>query len=315
MKKLLLITSIFILASLAFGASHSFVIKAISGETNLDVVGAAIWFDDGSGPVQVSVTDLAGSETFLSPGNYRPGRYWVESEDFCQWVPEYVDMLEDPLTRNYLSTFVGYTVCDEPVPVVLSSFTAGLTAQNNVQISWITQSETQMMGYRIYRNTVADQSGAMLIDHPMVHATNTSETQIYNVVDSDVLTDQTYYYWLEAVEYNVSNFYGPVGITVSGAGDTPGYPEITTLKNAYPNPFKADGSTNIEVDLKAGETGTLTIYNVMGQIVKIENLSQGNHTIIWNGRDSKGTAVGSGIYFYKLSTPSLNQTKKMVIVK
>jgi hypothetical protein len=35
----------------------------------------------------------------------------------------------------------------------------------------------------------------------------------------------------------------------------------------------------------------------------------------WNGKDSKGNVCGSGIYFYKLSTPSMNMTKKMVIVK
>ncbi|NLO12449.1 MAG: T9SS type A sorting domain-containing protein, partial [Candidatus Cloacimonetes bacterium] len=41
----------------------------------------------------------------------------------------------------------------------------------------------------------------------------------------------------------------------------------------------------------------------------------GQHKLNWNGRDSRGNSVGSGIYFYKLSTPSTNQTKKMVIVK
>jgi len=204
---------------------------------------------------------------------------------------------------------------DEPGnPVVLASFTATLTGQFYVQLSWTSQSESQMMGYRVYRNTSAEQNSAMLIDHPMIPATNTSTTQNYTVVDEDVLIGQTYYYWLEAVDYNSSSFHGPVSVTVTG-NVPPVLPEVTEMYNAYPNPFKANGSTNIEVSLKAGDTGTLTIYNVIGQIVKTVNLTEGNHMVTWNGRDSRGNACGSGIYFYKLSTQTMNQTKKMVIVK
>jgi hypothetical protein len=171
-----------------------------------------------------------------------------------------------------------------------------------------------MMGYRVYRNTSAEQSTSELIDNPMIPATNTSTTQNYTVVDDDVLIGQTYYYWLEAVDYNSSSFHGPVSVTVTG-NVPPVLPEVTTMRNAYPNPFKANGSTNIEVSLKAGDTGTLTIYNVQGQLVKTVSLTEGNHMVNWNGRDSRGNACGSGIYFYKLSTQSMNQTKKMVIVK
>ncbi|HOZ01971.1 MAG TPA: T9SS type A sorting domain-containing protein, partial [Candidatus Syntrophosphaera sp.] len=88
---------------------------------------------------------------------------------------------------------------------------------------------------------------------------------------------------------------------------------ITSMKGAYPNPFKAN--TNIEVSLKAGESGSVTIYNVLGQVVRTFNVEQGTHTIQWDGMNSKGDTCGSGIYFYKLATPSVNQTKKMVIVK
>jgi hypothetical protein len=199
-------------------------------------------------------------------------------------------------------------------PVELSSFTATLTGQFYVQLSWTSQTETQMMGYRVYRNTSAQQSSSELIDNPMIPATNTSSTQNYTVVDDDVLIGQTYYYWLEAVDYNSSEFHGPVSVTVTG-NVPPVLPEVTEMRNAYPNPFKANSSTNIEVSLKAGDTGTLTIYNVQGQLVKTVSLTEGNHMVNWNGRDSRGNACGSGIYFYKLSTQSMNQTKKMVIVK
>jgi len=36
---------------------------------------------------------------------------------------------------------------------------------------------------------------------------------------------------------------------------------------------------------------------------------------VWDGRNERGTAVGSGIYFYRLSTPAHTLTRKMVLLK
>ena len=201
-----------------------------------------------------------------------------------------------------------------PLPVELTSFTALFTDQFYVQLTWISQSETNLLGYRVYRSEENSLDNAILITPSMIQATNTSQEHSYTIEDREVENHSTYYYWLESVDYNNSQFYGPVIVVVEG-NVPPVMPEITTLKSAYPNPFRANGSTNIEVAIKAGETGTITIYNIMGQVVRTYKVSEGIHTIQWNGRDSQGNNCGSGIYFYKLTTPSLNQTKKMVIVK
>lgn len=272
---------------------------------------------------------VSGTTPYTSPGtaDYTTllGNYTVTSAAPSGWLwvatvytdlDDIADFAQDPNNPSLWTAYVTFFLQEDPgiTPVELSSFTATLTGQFYVQLSWTSQTETQMMGYRVYRNTSAEQSTSELIDNPMIPATNTSSTQNYTVVDDDVLIDQTYYYWLEAVDYNSSSFHGPVSVTVTG-NVPPVLPKDTTMRNAYPNPFKANGSTNIEVSLKAGDTGTLTIYNVQGQLVKTVSLTEGNHMVNWNGRDSRGNACGSGIYFYKLSTQSMNQTKKMVIVK
>lgn len=203
---------------------------------------------------------------------------------------------------------------DPTLPVELSVFNAVLTAQKFVKLTWVSESETNMLGYRVYRSETNDANSATQITAMMIEATNTSTTQVYSIEDREVLPFSTYYYWLEAVDYNHSNFFGPQFVEVPGEV-VPELPVQTAMKNAYPNPFKTNASTNIEVALKAGETGNVTIYNVLGQVVKTYSVNEGTHTLNWNGRDSKGNACGSGIYFYKLSTPSMNQTKKMVIVK
>ncbi len=248
--------------------------------------------------------------TFTYPGDWQPGIYMVYDECYINWIPESIEFVD--INTNYQVDFLGEYICGEPpTPVELSSFTAAVTADDNVQLTWVSQSENHMNGYVVYRNTSNTQSGSVMIS-TLIPATNTSTTQTYNHTDNEVEIDQTYYYWLEAVDYNSSSFHGPVSVIIEG-NVPPVLPEVTSMKNAYPNPFKAN--TSIEVALKAGENGTVDIYNISGQVVRSFSVSEGLHTLNWDGRDTNGKACGSGIYFYKLSTPSLSQTKKMVIVK
>jgi len=209
--------------------------------------------------------------------------------------------------------FLGEGPEDPTVPVELSVFAAQLTAQNFVALTWTSESETEMVGYRVYRNESNDYSTALLISG-MIPATNTSTQVTYKHEDHEVEIDHTYYYWLESVDYSTTHLHGPVNVTVTG-NEIPELPVATTMKNAYPNPFRMGKVANIEVAVKGGETGTVTIYNVLGQAVKTYNVNQGINALTWDGRDSKGALCGSGIYFYKLSTPSMNQTKKLVIMK
>ena len=122
----------------------------------------------------------------------------------------------------------------------------------------------------------------------------------------------TYYYWLEGVNVNASQFFGPVSATVTGQ-DTPEMPTQNMLGNAYPNPFKT--GTSFSVDIKDGEQGTVNIYNSQGRLVRSFEVGAGSREIHWDGLDHKGNRCVSGVYLYKLSTQSLNVTKKMLIVK
>jgi hypothetical protein len=222
-----------------------------------------------------------------------------------------IQCLSDNAFILFVDDFVfGY--CDDVCPVTLSSFSATVTAQNYVQLNWVSQSESQMLGYRVYRNTSNNQAGAILTDNPMIPATNSSEVHSYSLVDMDVTIGSTYYYWLEAVDFNSSEFYGPVGVTLDGTVP-PVLPEITTMGNAYPNPFKSN--TNIQIDVKANETGTLSIYNIQGQLVRSYEVREGAHNLIWDSRDNAGNICSSGIYFYRLSTPSFKQTRKFMKIK
>lgn len=203
---------------------------------------------------------------------------------------------------------------DETLPVELSSFAATLTASNFVNLNWVSESETNLLGYRAYRSENNSQACAISITPAMIPATNTSTTQSYNFMDEEVEIGYTYYYWLESIDMSTSTFYGPVSVLVQ-CETPPVLTEYTTMGNNHPNPFRANTSTTILVNIKAGETGKVTIYNLHGQVVKSFTVREGQQNLSWNSKDSEGNGCGSGIYFYKLSTPSVNITKKMVILK
>jgi hypothetical protein len=249
---------------------------------------------------------------FGAQGNHPfvAGTYSVVKPGYISWLPDAV--VFGSITTNYETDFLG--IPDDNTPVELSSFTAALTANNYVQLTWVSQTETNMLGYRVYRNDSENQASSVMITPTLIPATNVSSQQSYTVTDPEVVIGQTYYYWLESVDVASSQYFGPLSINVEGEVP-PVNPEVSSMKQAYPNPFKANDSTTIEVAIKGGETGTVTVYNLLGQVVRTFNVSEGTHTINWNGKDSKGAACSSGIYFYKLSTPSINQTQKMVIIK
>lgn len=84
----------------------------------------------------------------------------------------------------------------------------------------------------------------------------------------------------------------------------------------YPNPFNP--TTSIAFNLAADSKINLAIYNIKGQKVKQlvnEELSAGQHSIEWNGKDSSNRKVSSGIYFYKLSSDFDTEMKKMLLLK
>ena len=93
-------------------------------------------------------------------------------------------------------------------------------------------------------------------------------------------------------------------------------PLITKLNQNYPNPFNPE--TEIIYSLRENSKVSLNIYNIKGQKVKqliSDQLPEGQHSVVWNGKDDNGKSVSSGIYFYKLKTENYEKTKRMVLLK
>ena len=94
-------------------------------------------------------------------------------------------------------------------------------------------------------------------------------------------------------------------------------PFVEALKATnYPNPFNP--VTTIQYDIPEQTSVSIDIYNVLGQKVKCllnENKSSGRYQEVWNGENETGEKVGSGVYFYKITTKAKTLTQKMLLLK
>jgi len=90
---------------------------------------------------------------------------------------------------------------------------------------------------------------------------------------------------------------------------------VNTLSN-YPNPFNP--TTTISYNLNTESEVRIEIFNIKGQKINTlidEEVSAGNHTLEWDGKDSSDRSVSSGIYFYKLRSNDFTITNKMLLMK
>ncbi len=99
------------------------------------------------------------------------------------------------------------------------------------------------------------------------------------------------------------------------------YPEKTMLLHNYPNPFNPE--TWIPYQLAKAADVQVTIYAANGRIVRtlvlghqeVGSYKSRSRAAYWDGKNSSGESVASGIYFYTLSAGDFTATHKMQILK
>jgi hypothetical protein len=198
--------------------------------------------------------------------------------------------------------------CEAPNPVMLSTFEADANP-GAIIVSWSTAFELSHLGFRVHRAKQAAGEYACLT--PLI-----APPGPYSFVDTNVMAHATYYYRLEAVDRSgQSEFYGPVIATAVAAQLT----GRNRLVQSSPNPFDASaGSTTIFFELAARTRARLEVFDAAGRHVRLivdEGLGPGEHEAHWDGRNDRGEAVSSGVYFYRLDAGEFSQTRALVHVR
>ena len=86
---------------------------------------------------------------------------------------------------------------------------------------------------------------------------------------------------------------------------------------SYPNPFNP--RTTIEYGVsEPGAHVRVAVYDISGRVVRMlvdDPRPAGRFTVVWDGRDERGGAVASGVYFYEVVIGDFRQAKKLVVLR
>ncbi len=88
------------------------------------------------------------------------------------------------------------------------------------------------------------------------------------------------------------------------------------LRPNYPNPFNP--STTIQYQVANPSRVAIGVYNVSGQLLRTlvdENQEAGTHSIAWDGLNSQGLAMPSGVYFVKMKAQSFMHVQKITMIR
>lgn len=202
------------------------------------------------------------------------------------------------------------------LPVELSSFTAVPYQGSSVMLKWVTQTETNVSGFRVYRST-SDQLEYATALNTFISGTNTSQTQYYVFYDREIYEPGSYYYWLENVDYDgASAFHGPVSVVLDIPITVPVVDVLSGINKVYPNPFNP--TTTINYGVKGNGLAILEIFNTKGQRIRelVSGYNKaGNHKTIWDGLADNGTPVQSGVYLLRLTADGKTHSRKILLQK
>ncbi len=205
---------------------------------------------------------------------------------------------------------------DSALPVELSSFSANrIDGENN--ITWVTESELENSGFNILRAISSDESSPAEKDFVKINEVlipgrgNASTKRTYTFVDDFVATGQNIWYLLQDISISGKiESHGPIRLVESFL------PNKFELKQNYPNPFNPE--TFISFSLPKVTRVKINIYDITGRLVKTladQEFSNGEHTLVWNGKDQNNSTASSGVYYYRLTSKAYNQIKKMTLIR
>ena len=180
------------------------------------------------------------------------------------------------------------------------------TQGTTVTISW--QAVTNAQYYKIER----------AIDSLFIEDVEVNYAQNNFYLDESVEPNLEYYYRVAANAGIWSNYSDIISVLLEYAHteNDNGIPKFYRIRNNIPNPFNP--ITSLRYDLPEDGLVNITIYDMMGRIVKtLVNSSQtaGFKSIRWNATNDKNEPVSAGLYLYAIQAGEFRQTKKMVLLK
>jgi hypothetical protein len=190
-------------------------------------------------------------------------------------------------------------------PVELISFNADVN-EKDIDLSWITATETNNSGFEIERKINNDNWESIGF---VEGQGTTTESQHYTFVDNDVNPGK-YQYRLKQIDYDGTFEYSDIiEVEIHSVNKF-------SLEQNYPNPFNP--ATVISYQLAVTSNVVLKIYDELGNEVATlvnEEKPAGSYEVDFSVGQDSSPDIASGIYFYRLQAGSFIETKKMILLK
>ena len=272
------------------------------------------WFEDGGGSNKRCLVDVQ----FNTQGTFYYA-YAMEKPAATTTYQHGSDAWSENVNTLSATNFVIVNDC--PLPVTLSSFTA-VYANGSSLLEWTTQSETNNSGWNVYRSGTNDANAIVQLNGSMIEGagTTTSPSDYTYEDNSEAVPGNTYYYWIESVDNGgATSLFSTAGVVIPFDEDNDDAPDVLDTNGIqnYPNPFNPSTILAYKADDLAN--AQITIYNTKGQVIRVLSdlpiQSENSGSVEWDGKNTLGESVSSGIYFYKLSANGEQYLKKMILAK
>ena len=211
---------------------------------------------------------------------------------------------------------VRYIESDGSLPIDLASFTSSTSRSNTITLHWVTESETENLGFTLERRK--NKFGWLEIANYLTHTQLIGQGSIthrteYHFDDRDVELGNIYDYRLADISYHGDKVYHQIKVLDATPLNSPFTFEVDDV---YPNPFNPIAI--IKYVLPETTTVKMVVYDIMGnEIITLINQNHvaGWHELEWHGKNWQGEQVESGTYFARLQAGSNSKVIKMVYLK
>ncbi|NQT27313.1 alginate lyase family protein [candidate division KSB1 bacterium] len=177
---------------------------------------------------------------------------------------------------------------------ILTGEMQGTCADNETTVEYIDTWEIGFNHYHYRQGISMPNTERLIVEHIRPKGWSALNIFYETLTHADLVYDVT-----DIADYNFSN----------------NFPTDYSLQQNYPNPFNPE--TVIEYRIHKNSDIHLDIYNQSGQVIRSlvhANMQPGQYRVIWDGRNSKGWSMPSGVYMARLKSGLQVKSIKMVLI-
>jgi len=279
--------------------------QGLAGDGNVNPSGLYLFWDENTEPDLAHYSLYRGSTDDFVPGSANLISIDPETEYLdVEWIPGIIFHYKLSAVDRHgnESSYIAYS-SEDVVPALVQEYSARILV-HCVELTWRLSTSVENSDLAVQRNDL-NRSGAW----EQVEGEILYFDQYWRFKDNELSPGATFRYMVSLrLDNEEITLFQTEAIEVPGAK--------LALDQNYPNPFNPQ--TTISYSMPGQGRAKLVIYNSQGKHVTTlisEVLPPGPGTVAWDGTDSTGAPVASGVYFARLETPRGVRTQKLVVAR